>query len=105
MIGTKIFFSVKNFEFTLNRLPNVEFFIQNATIPGVTIPDATQTTPFSNIPRPGNKLLFEELQLTARARSPLVIRAIEDALAGKKYPVDLIYEHPFAQVSASPFTA
>lgn len=50
-------------------------------------------------------MTFEELQLTARARSPLVIRAIEDALAGKKYPVDLIYEHPFAQVSASPFTA
>ena len=48
---------------------------------------------------------LDELQLSARARSPLVIRAIEDALAGKKYPVDLIYEHPFAQVSNSPFSA
>ena len=50
-------------------------------------------------------MTLDELQLSARARSPLVIRAIEDALAGKKYPVDLIYEHPFAQVSNSPFSA
>lgn len=50
-------------------------------------------------------MTLDELQLSARARSPLVIRAIEDALAGKKYPVDLIYEHPFAQVSSSPYTA
>lgn len=60
------FFSVKNFEFTINRLPNVEFFVQNATIPGIYIPDATQTTPFANVPRPGNKLLFDDLQLTIK---------------------------------------
>lgn len=60
------FFSVKNFEFTINRLPTVEFFVQTATIPGVVIPEATQTTPFANIPRPGNKLLFEDLQLTIK---------------------------------------
>lgn len=38
-------------------------------------------------------LTLEELQLTARARSPLVIKAIQDVQAGKNYPLDLIYEH------------
>ncbi len=38
-------------------------------------------------------LSLEELQNSARARSPLVIKAIEDALLGKKYPLSLIYEH------------
>lgn len=37
---------------------------------------------------------LDELHLTARARSPLVIKAIEDALQGKRYPLSLIYEHP-----------
>lgn len=40
-------------------------------------------------------LSFDELQLSARARSPLVIKAIEDAQSGKNYPLDFIYEHPF----------
>jgi hypothetical protein len=39
---------------------------------------------------------LDELQESARARSPLVLKAVEDALAGKKYPVSLIYEHPFS---------
>ncbi len=36
---------------------------------------------------------LDELQASARARSPLVIKAIQDALAGQKYPLSLIYEH------------
>jgi ADP-ribose pyrophosphatase YjhB (NUDIX family) len=39
-------------------------------------------------------LSLDELQATARARSPLVIRCIEDAIAGLRYPLSLIYEHP-----------
>lgn len=39
-------------------------------------------------------LTLEELQNTARSRSPLVIRCVEDALLDKKYPLDLIYEQP-----------
>ncbi len=36
---------------------------------------------------------LDELQASARARSPLVIKAVEDALAGKQFPLSLIYEH------------
>lgn len=32
---------------------------------------------------------------TARARSPLVTRCVQDALDGKKFPLDIIYEQPF----------
>lgn len=38
-------------------------------------------------------MTLDELIESARARSPLVIKAIEDALSGKKYPLSLIYEH------------
>ncbi|MDY6829888.1 MAG: NUDIX hydrolase [Pseudomonadota bacterium] len=30
----------------------------------------------------------------APLRSPLIMRSIDDYLAGKRYPLDLIYEHP-----------
>ncbi|TCM67728.1 ADP-ribose pyrophosphatase YjhB (NUDIX family) [Acinetobacter calcoaceticus] len=42
---------------------------------------------------------LDELQASARARSPLVIKAIQDALAGQRFPLSLIYEH-----KNSPFT-
>ncbi|EPF75930.1 NUDIX hydrolase [Acinetobacter rudis] len=36
---------------------------------------------------------LDELQASARARSPLVTKAIQDALSGQRYPLSLIYEH------------
>lgn len=36
----------------------------------------------------------DELYETARARSPLVLRCIEDAQRGQSFPLELIYEHP-----------
>lgn len=36
---------------------------------------------------------LDELQETARTRSPLVTKAIQDALSGQRFPLSLIYEH------------
>ncbi|MCU4413174.1 NUDIX hydrolase [Acinetobacter sp. WU_MDCI_Axc73] len=36
---------------------------------------------------------LNELQETARARSPLVTKAIQDALSDQRFPLSLIYEH------------
>lgn len=38
--------------------------------------------------------LEEVRALGPQLRSPLVVRCIEDYLAGKRFPLDLIYEHP-----------
>ncbi|HAK13910.1 MAG TPA: NUDIX hydrolase [Acinetobacter radioresistens] len=38
-------------------------------------------------------MTLDELTETARARSPLVIKAVQDALSGQKFPLSLIYEH------------
>ncbi len=40
-------------------------------------------------------LTLDELKETGRARSPLVIRCIEDALAGQKFPLSMIFEHSY----------
>ncbi|NVK37804.1 MAG: NUDIX hydrolase [Gammaproteobacteria bacterium] len=39
-------------------------------------------------------MTLNELKESAAARSPLVIKCTEDYLAGKRFPLDLIYEHP-----------
>ena len=39
-------------------------------------------------------LTLNELLETNQARSPLVIKCIQDALAKKRYPLEIIYEHP-----------
>jgi len=38
-------------------------------------------------------MTLDELQESARARSPLVSKAVEDALSGQHFPLSLIYEH------------
>ena len=38
-------------------------------------------------------MTLDELLETGRARSPLVIKAVKDALSGQKYPLSLVYEH------------
>ncbi|MCM5704773.1 NUDIX hydrolase [Larsenimonas salina] len=39
---------------------------------------------------------IQTLHQQGRLRSPLVLRRIQDALAGKRYPLDLINEPPYA---------
>ena len=36
---------------------------------------------------------------TARHRSPLVMRCIDDYLAGRRFPLDVLYHHSFMQAS------
>lgn len=38
-------------------------------------------------------MTLDELEDSARARSPLVIKAVKDALLGQQFPLSLIYEH------------
>lgn len=51
-------------------------------------------------------MTLDELESSHHARSPLVARCLRDYLAGKRYPLDLIYEHPTAEIwtGSSPVT-
>ena len=39
-------------------------------------------------------LTIDELRVSKQLRSPMVLTCIEDYLAGKRYPLDVIVEHP-----------
>ena len=57
------YFNPVGFKFEVDKLPNVNFFCQSATLPGLTLGEATQPNPFRDIPTPGDKILFEELTI------------------------------------------
>lgn len=60
------FLSPIGFRFTIKRLPNVEFFIQGATIPGMSMSPTISATPFKSIRFAGDKIEHEPFTVTIR---------------------------------------
>ena len=56
--------SPTQFRFILNQLPKVEFFTVATNLPGITLSETVQNTPFKDIPIMGNKLEYEDLSVT-----------------------------------------
>lgn len=59
----KNYLSPLTFLFNIKRAPNVNFFIQRAHIPGLTLDAVEQNNPFVTIPRPGDHIDFEDLAI------------------------------------------
>lgn len=63
----KNFLSPIGFQFSIQKLPHVNYFCTTATIPEVNIGTIDQLdTPFIRLPEPGDKLDFGELNLRFR---------------------------------------
>ena len=56
--------SPTQFRFLINQLPKVEYFTTEANIPGITLGDIELATPLKNIPLMGDKLTYEDLNIT-----------------------------------------
>ena len=52
------------FRFKMTKLPLVEFFVQSANLPGISLGNATQVTPLYDIPIPGDKISYSPLDLS-----------------------------------------
>lgn len=53
--------SPNGFQFSITKLPEVSFFCQEVNLPDVSLPEASQGTPFSDAKIPGDKLQYGEL--------------------------------------------
>ena len=62
-VKNKNFLNPTGFRFILNRAPKVVFFSNQANIPGLNLGTADQTTYLTDIPVPGDKLQFQDLNL------------------------------------------
>lgn len=57
------FLSQTGFRFTLTRAPNINYFCQSATLPGISLEIVQQTNPFNMIPLGGTKLSHEPIEI------------------------------------------
>jgi|TARA_E500000331_G_scaffold4923_1_gene4779 hypothetical protein len=56
--------SPTQFRFGINQLPKVEFFTTACNLPGINLGQYEYGTPFKNIPIAGDKLTYEQLNIT-----------------------------------------
>ena len=52
------------FRFSIAKLPDLTYFCQKANVPRLDLPPANMPTPLSNVPVPGDKLMFGDLIVT-----------------------------------------
>ena len=56
--------SPTQFKFNVIKLPKVEYFCTSVNIPGISINYVEQQTPLKDIPHPGEKLKYNDLQMS-----------------------------------------
>jgi hypothetical protein len=52
------------FKFNILKLPTTNFFVQNVTLPSLSLPPAEYPNPLVTIPQPGDHISFDPLQIT-----------------------------------------
>ena len=55
--------SPNGFMFSINKLPELEYFCQDANIPGITLGEAIQATSFVMVPVPGEMITYDTLNI------------------------------------------
>ena len=77
------------FRFKITKLPQVEFFIQTANIPGITLGSTSQETPLKDIAGVGDKVTFSTLDISFIVDENLNnYKEIHDWITGLGFPKD-----------------
>ena len=52
------------FQLNFSRLPNTQFFCQSVSVPGISLSEIPQNTPFVDVYIPGEKAIYDLLNVT-----------------------------------------
>ena len=89
-IENRNFLSPVGFKFTLRRAPGVAFFCNSANIPDISLGIAEQPTYLKDIPVPGDKIQFGDLNLRFLVDEDLTYyMEIQNWIRGLGYPESL----------------
>lgn len=81
------FYSPKNYRLVIQRLPHVEYFATDVTVPGLTMNPVAEGSPFSTIYRPGDRAEFGTLDVTFLIDEDLNnYKSIFNWIIGMTYP-------------------
>ena len=67
----KNFLSPIGFQFSIQKLPHVNYFVQSANIPEISLSEVERMSPFVRLPTPGTQLTFGSLELRFRVDEDL----------------------------------
>jgi hypothetical protein len=77
------------FRFKMTKLPTVEFFVQSANIPAITLGETSMATPLKDIPIPGDKVTYSSLDVSFLVDENLNnYKEIHDWITGLGFPQD-----------------
>ena len=75
------------FRFKMAKLPKVEFFVQTANIPGISLGTATAVTPLYDYPIPGDKITYSTLDISFLVDENLNnYKELHDWISGLGFP-------------------
>ena len=81
------YLSPVEFQLVLNRLPNVEFFIQGANVPGISSSGTERPSPFKTINEPSDKITYDDFTVTVLCDEDMVaFKEVSDWLVALTYP-------------------
>lgn len=72
MIQNKNMLSPVGFRFNVNRLPEMNFFVQSVTLPGITMGGTDQPTPLRQVPIPGDRVTYSELDVSFKIDEDMI---------------------------------
>jgi hypothetical protein len=58
------FLQPNKFQLNFSRSPNLQFFAQSVSVPGISMSEALQVTPFVDLYSPGDKAIYDLLNVT-----------------------------------------
>ena len=64
--ANKNFLSPLGFTFTIKKTPNVNYFVQSATLPSISLGQSDVQTPFVKLPIPGDHITYGTLSISYR---------------------------------------
>jgi hypothetical protein len=91
-------------KFTLNfsRLPNTQFFCQSLSVPGISLSEVPQNTPFVDLYLPGEKAIYDLLNVTFFVDEELTAwREIHDWIRAMTFPTDFAEYRNLGRLSKS----
>ena len=77
------------FRFKMTKIPNVEFFVQTANIPGIGLGTTEMATPLKDISMPGDKVNYQSLDISFLVDEKLNnYKELHDWIIGLGFPQD-----------------
>lgn len=81
------FLNTHRFRVVIQRTPNLVYWVQECNLPAMSMGNAVQPTPFVDIPRPGDKIRYEDFTMTFPVDEDMKnFREIGDWMIGLGFP-------------------